>query len=114
MNNKGESDERAFAAMRWKGRTHFNFLAGRSRLRALPVVVHLLPNDIDWFSKVNIRLWIMVQVCVLRSRTAQEILAKHDVSTLLDYNNTEIRKLCLRLIGSLGVDRSYPRVGCVG
>lgn len=37
--------------LRWKGRTHFNFAVGRHKLRALPVVVHLLSEDIDWFTK---------------------------------------------------------------
>lgn len=39
--------------LRWKRRNHFNFVAGRSRLRALPAVIHLLPDDIDWFAKVQ-------------------------------------------------------------
>ncbi|CAM9171350.1 unnamed protein product, partial [Laminaria digitata] len=38
-------------ALRWKLRTHFNFAVGRSTLRALPVVIHLLSDDVDWFSE---------------------------------------------------------------
>lgn len=41
------------SVMTWKGRNHFNFIAGRSKLRALPVILHLLPEDIDWFAKVS-------------------------------------------------------------
>lgn len=41
------------SAVRWKGRTLINFAVGRSRVRALPVVMHFLPDDIDWFSSVS-------------------------------------------------------------
>lgn len=51
---KGD-DKRAVSTLRWKGRTHINFIAGLSRLRVLPVVIHLLPDDIEWFSEVMVQ-----------------------------------------------------------
>eukprot|EP00752_Nemacystus_decipiens_P012227 g10839.t1 len=45
-----DDEEVKASAVRWKGRTLINFAAGRSRVRALPVVIHLLPKDVDWFS----------------------------------------------------------------
>ena len=51
---KGKGAQGVETALRWKHRTHFNFIVGRSILRALPVVVHLLSDDIDWFSEVSI------------------------------------------------------------
>lgn len=41
------------STVRWKGRTLVNFAVGRSRVRALPVVIHFLPEDIGWFSSVS-------------------------------------------------------------
>ncbi|CAM9722995.1 unnamed protein product [Scytosiphon promiscuus] len=45
-----DEEETTPSAVRWKGRTLMNFVVGRSRLRALPVVFHFLPEDISWFS----------------------------------------------------------------
>eukprot|EP00903_Cladosiphon_okamuranus_P013335 g12428.t1 len=45
-----DDQEAKASALRWKGRTLINFAVGRARLRALPVVIHLLPGDIEWFS----------------------------------------------------------------
>lgn len=49
-----EEDDSSVPTLQWTGRTHFNFMAGQSRLRAVPVVVHLLPSDIAWFGKVRV------------------------------------------------------------
>lgn len=48
-----DQDAKAISAVRWKGRTLINFVVGRSRVRALPVVIHFLPEDIEWFSSVS-------------------------------------------------------------
>ncbi|CAM9258426.1 unnamed protein product [Ectocarpus sp. 6 AP-2014] len=45
-----DEEETAASNVRWQGRTLINFVAGRSRLRTLPVVIHILPKDIGWFS----------------------------------------------------------------
>eukprot|EP00752_Nemacystus_decipiens_P011762 g10438.t1 len=45
-----DDEEVKASAVRWKGRSLINFAAGRSRVRALPVVIHLLPEGIGWFS----------------------------------------------------------------
>ncbi|CAM9846731.1 unnamed protein product [Ectocarpus sp. 12 AP-2014] len=45
-----DEEEPAASNVRWQGRTLINFVAGRSRLRTLPVVIHILPKDIGWFS----------------------------------------------------------------
>ncbi|CAB1106748.1 unnamed protein product [Ectocarpus sp. CCAP 1310/34] len=45
-----DEEKTAASNVRWQGRTHINFVAGRSRLRTLPVVIHILPRDIGWFS----------------------------------------------------------------
>lgn len=57
----GKGGEKS-STLRWKGRTHINFIAGRSRLRVLPVVIHLLPDDIDWFSEVMVHAPLSVFV----------------------------------------------------
>lgn len=48
-----KEEEVKASAVRWKGRTLVNFAVGRSRVRALPVVIHFLPEDTDWFSSVS-------------------------------------------------------------
>lgn len=53
---KGKAGQGVETNLRWKQRTHFNFAVGRSTLRVLPVVIHLLSDDIDWFSEVSILL----------------------------------------------------------
>ncbi|CAM9539347.1 unnamed protein product [Ectocarpus fasciculatus] len=45
-----DEEETTASNVRWQGRTLINFVAGRSRLRTLPVVIHILPKDIRWFS----------------------------------------------------------------
>lgn len=48
-----EEEEVKASGVRWKGRNLLNFAVGRSRVRALPVVIHFLPEDVDWFSSVS-------------------------------------------------------------
>ncbi|CAM9186374.1 unnamed protein product [Hapterophycus canaliculatus] len=61
-----DEEETTPSAVQWKGRTLMNFVVGRSRLRALPVVFHLLQEDIDWFSS-DARLFEELKV-LLRQR----------------------------------------------
>ncbi len=51
-----DEEETKGSSVRWKGRNVLNFVVGRSsssRVRALPVVIHFLPEDIEWFSSVR-------------------------------------------------------------
>lgn len=69
----------ASSTVRWRGRNHVNFIAGRSKLRALPVVIHLLPDDIDWFSEVPSQLRFQMR------RIAPPLLPE-----VLRYSNTRV------------------------